>query len=240
MLLDPPFGRAIKEWQRTTPSGLTAVFFALVAVGVMLVALRRKRLSVFDVLVLMLTLATAFEALRGIVWFGLACAALLPGLATREPGAAGLEARFGGAVVSLAVLVSIGLIAWTAARPASSFASRFPPALLHSVSAEAAHSRGRVLADDASADWLLWKLSSLRGRVAYDVRFELLTSRQINRLVAWSRLDPGWQAATNGYSLVVANPKHVGALVATRHWRRVFSSATTDVAVRVAVPKAGG
>jgi hypothetical protein len=96
-----------------------------------------------------------------------------------------------------------------------------------------------VLADDASADWLLWTLPSLRGRVAYDVRFELLTSRQVRQLVAWSRLDPGWRAATTGYSVVVANPKHVAALVATRHWRRVFSSATTDVAVRVAVTKTG-
>jgi hypothetical protein len=78
MLLDPPFGREIKEWHRTTPSGLTAVFFLLLAVAVVLVVTRRRRLVLFDLLVLGLTLATALEAIRGSLWFGLACAAICP------------------------------------------------------------------------------------------------------------------------------------------------------------------
>ena len=236
MLLDPPFGREIREWQRTTPSALTAVFFALVVAGAVLAVTRRKRLSVFDALILLLMLAVGLEALRGIVWLGLAAAALLPALATREPGSASPEGRAAGAfaslaIPSLAILIGVGAIAWTAARPAASYSSRFPPALLTVVRANIEHGHPRVLADDASADWLLWNLPSLRGRVAYDVRFELLTNQQIARLVAWSRLATGWQPATTGYSVVVASPKHVATLLATGRWRRVLSSSRTDVAV---------
>ena len=36
-----------------------------------------------------------------------------------------------------------------------------------------------VYPSDKHGDWLLWKEPSLRGRVAYDVRFELLTSAQL-------------------------------------------------------------
>jgi hypothetical protein len=89
-----------------------------------------------------------------------------------------------------------------------------------------------VYADDSSADWLLWRLPSLRGRVAYDVRFELLKKAQIARLVIWDRLDPGWRRTSAGYSLVVADPKHVAALVATGKWRRLVSAPRVEVAVR--------
>src|SRR5207302_8141320 len=93
MLLNPPFGREIKEWQQTTPSGLTAVFFLLLAVAVVLVVTRRGRLGLLDLLVLGLTVAAGLDALRGIVWFSLACAALLPALLTRSPGTTRFEGR---------------------------------------------------------------------------------------------------------------------------------------------------
>jgi hypothetical protein len=239
MLIDPPFGREIREWHRTTPSAITALFFALVAAAVVLAVTRRNRLSVFDALVLLLMLAVGLEALRGIVWFGLAAAALLPALATREPGSAKLEGRAARAVAALAVLIGVGAIAWTAARPASSYSSRFPPALLQVVRMHSEHGHARVLADDASADWLLWNLPSLRGRVAYDVRFELLTTEQIGQLVAWGGLTQGWRTATNGYSVVVASPKHVATLLARGRWQRVYSSSKTDVAVRRNAPENG-
>jgi hypothetical protein len=233
MLVDPPFGREIREWHRTTPSGLTAVFFLLAAIAVVLAVTRRRRLGLFDALILALALAVALEALRGIVWFGLACAALLPALATRRPGVV----RFGGRAADLsawaAVAVAVGAIVWVSARSATAYTSRFPHALAPVVQAQTAWRKGPVFADDSSADWLLWELPSLRGRVAYDVRFELLTKSQISRLVAWDRLRPGWQSAIAGYSLVVADPRHVDALVARGGWRRLLSSSRVELAQRV-------
>jgi hypothetical protein len=43
------------------------------------------------------------------------------------------------------------------------------------------------LSDDLHADWLLWERPELAGRVAYDVRFELLTRAQLARVVALER-----------------------------------------------------
>jgi hypothetical protein len=232
MLLDPPFGREIKEWHRTTPSGLTAVFFLLLVVAVVLVVMRRRRLVLFDLLVLGLTLLTALDAIRGILWFGLACVALLPALATRLPGTSRFEGRAAEALAWTAAAVTLGVVVWVAARPAAAYLTQFPRSTVDVVESRTTNSNALVYADDSSADWLLWKLPSLRGRVAYDVRFELLTESQIARLAAWDRLDPGWRRAGAGYSVVAADPKHVAALVATGNWRRLFASPKLEVAVR--------
>jgi hypothetical protein len=231
MLLDPPFGRQVKEWHRTIPSAYTAVFFALAALAVVLALARRRRLGAFDRLALALTLATGLEAIRGIVWFGLACVALLPALATRRPGTARLEGRAGAGMVAVALATLAGALAWVAARPAGSYETRYPPGLLALVHDRAA-AGDRVLASDATADWLLWKDPSLRGRVAYDVRFELYSRPQIQRLVAWTRLAPGWQAAIDGYSLVVTDRAHLARLVEAGGWRRVLLAANVAVAER--------
>jgi hypothetical protein len=42
-----------------------------------------------------------------------------------------------------------------------------------------------VLADDVHSDWLLWKEPQLEGRLAYDVRFELLEPGQLAKLSAF-------------------------------------------------------
>jgi hypothetical protein len=236
MLLNPPFGRQIKEWQQTTPSGLTAIFFLLLAVAVVLVVTRRGRLGLFDLLVLGLTAAAGLDALRGIVWFSLACVALLPALLTRSPGTTRFEGRGADLSAWAAIVVAVGAIVWVGARPAASYTTRFPRTLAEVVQAKTASRRERVFADDSSADWLLWEVPSLKGQVAYDVRFELLTRSQITRLVAWDRLKPGSRNAIAGYRLVIADPKHVSALVATGGWKLLVSSSQVALAERVHRP----
>jgi hypothetical protein len=61
-----------------------------------------------------------------------------------------------------------------------------------------------VFPSDRSADWLLWRIPTLRGRIAYDVRFEVLDRSGIDALLAYSRMDgPTWYAVTDGYGVVV-------------------------------------
>src|SRR5206468_420157 len=59
MLLDPPFGRYIAEWHRTTPGPLTAAFFALALVALALVVRPRDRLDLVHSLALAVPLAVA-------------------------------------------------------------------------------------------------------------------------------------------------------------------------------------
>jgi hypothetical protein len=131
--------------------------------------------------------------------------------------------------------VAAGAIVWVGARPSTSYTTRFPRALAQAVQAKAGDT-DRVFADDSSADWLLWERPALRGRVAYDVRFELLSKSQIARLVTWDRLDPGWQKAIAGYRFVVADPKHIDALVAAGGWRQLVTSSQVGFAERVHRP----
>jgi len=204
------------------------VFFALAVLALVLVARRRGRLDVFDLPALALTLATALEAIRGIVWFGLVGLAFLPALATRR--STPLEGRVATGALAAGLATIAAALLWSAVRPASSYQARFPHGLLDAVRAHAVH--GRVLASDETSDWLLWELPSLRGRLGHDVRLELDTRAQIRRLAAWRTLAPGWTAATRGYALVVDDPQHVARLTATGRWRRVYSAATVAVAER--------
>ena len=231
MLLDPPFGRYIKEWSRTTPSPFTAVFFALVVVAAVLAIRRRGRLDLFDHIALALTLAVALEAIRGIIWFAIAALALLPAIATRTRGRR-FEGRATAVLAAAAVAVVVVALSLTASRPARAYELRFPAGLADVVR-DGAGAHGLVLANEATSDWLLWRVPELRGRLAYDVRFEVLSRDQVLRLFAWRNFGPGWRRVAAPYTVVVDDPAHIRGLVATGRWRRVRAGAQIAVAERI-------
>src|SRR5205085_12382571 len=62
----------------------------------------------------------------------------------------------------------------------------------------------RVFADERYADWLLWRLPALRGRVAYDARFELLSGAQLAAIADFKgQTGPSWKKIASGYRLLV-------------------------------------
>ena len=227
MLVDPPFGREIVEWQRTTPSGKTAVFFTIAVVSLGLTALRRARLNRADWVCLGVTIVSALEAIRGIVWFAFAALAIVTPLGGR--GSQRLEGRAAAVLAGAAVAVTAAAIAYAAARPDSRFESRVPAGVTRVVRA---HPGSAVLADASTADWLLWTLPALRGKVAYDVRFELLTRAQFQRVAAFSSSKPGWERLAAGYDLVVDSPGQVARLVRAGGWRRVYAHGGVAIAER--------
>jgi hypothetical protein len=207
MLIDPPFGNEIKEWQHTSPSALTAAFFALLVVAVW----RGRRLGWLDRIVLVLLGALALDAIRGLTWFALAALAYLPAAAPHR------RARVQGAKSAcIALAAALGAVL-------STVTGHYDPAV-------PLPARGPVFANEATADYLLWRDPSLR--VAYDVQFETLTKAQIGRLLVWRRFGPGWQSVVDGYRVVVDDPEHVNRLVATGRWRRTFVGRKLAVAER--------
>ena len=61
-----------------------------------------------------------------------------------------------------------------------------------------------MFADVRYADWLIWEQPSLAGRVAYDIRFELLSRRQLTEIYAFNDpLGGSWRIAAAGYSVLV-------------------------------------
>jgi hypothetical protein len=75
--------------------------------------------------------------------------------------------------------------------------------VIHSL---ACRSSVRVFADDRYADWLLWAEPETRGRVAYDIRFELFDRSKFLRLSAYrNRIGDDWRRAARGYDVVLSD-----------------------------------
>jgi hypothetical protein len=207
LLVDPPFPRElVVEWQRSTPALDTLFFYLLAALGLLVVFLGRRRLAVFDVSVLLYTFLGAVLAIRGIPWFSLASLVLLPVAVGRTlEGRTPRVARGADRVLALGAVALLGLVVVVAlARDDSWYEQKWPQAALAAVQGPVEGSDARVFATDRDADWLLWKLPELRGRLAFDVRFEIYDRETFERTVRF-RGEQGadWKSLADGYEVLV-------------------------------------
>ena len=184
LLVDPPFAGRVTEWRWSDPAVDTMFFYALVVIAVVLVWLGRRRLTLFDVAVLALTFAGAVNAIRGIVWFALACMIFVPvaighKLESKNPG----EPRRG-LNVGIAVGLTVAVLAVGGSlflQDETWFEEYWPREAVEAVRAEL-EPDDRLFAPDRFSDWMLFKIPELRGRIAYDVRFELYDEAFYNDL----------------------------------------------------------
>ncbi len=219
MLLHPPFRDFVVEWQQTPLTLRTAPFW-LAAVGAALLVIRRRRaFAAFELALLALTLVSAVIAIRGVVWFALAGIVLLPHavdlespfLARRRTGS------HDGAFALSVVVAAIGLIVWTVASFPARLSAVWPGRTADEVRAfvGADHS-SRVFADEWLADWLLWNVPELRGRLAYDARVELLTRAEISTIVRFESGARPDAAIVRPYSLFVLRSTDRAAVASLR------------------------
>lgn len=239
MLLDPTLRTFVSEWRVTSPSAATALFYVAAFATVWLLGRRARSLTGFERALLVLTLVGGLLAIRSIVWFGLTALILLPRLIEEE-----LEARRGpavqptafaavlGGLACVAIVVALALVA---AKPESWYVREWPDDAAARVATLAADNGGAgVFADDRFADWLLWTEPELAGKLAYDVRFELLGADDLQRLLEYqNRIGAGWRAPLRGYNVVAVDgrdPVRVrllernGFTVDRRHGRLVVLS----------------
>ena len=211
MLIDAPFAETLREWQWSSPSGTTFVFYCVAGLTAILVALPRSRgrLTPFELIALAVMLFGAVDAVRGVIWFALATMAILPvaldGLIRRPDLVAPKVNRVitATAVSALAVAVVVALLL-----PTSWFLSSWPEREIVAVRQATLDPNVRVFATDRHSDWLLWRIPSLRGRMAFDVRFELYQRETIEDIVRYNgELGPDWKRVTDGYALVVLDGK---------------------------------
>jgi hypothetical protein len=211
MLVNPELRTFISEWGPSTPSALTALFYLTAFGTVALLARCPGRLTAFERLALLLTMAAGVTAIRSILWFGLAALVLVPQLLDgaipqRRPGRRH-RGRAGLGVASAVALVGASAIA--AAQPQSWFSSQLPHAGGAAVARFMdAHPRATVMADDRYGDWLLWEYPQLAGRLAYDARFELFTLEQLEELRAYRRVTgTAWDTPARKVALVAFDPR---------------------------------
>jgi hypothetical protein len=241
MLVEAPFAPILREWQWSSPSATTALFWllALVAAGLLATRRCRARLTFYEFAVLAVTFVGAVQAVRGVIWFALAAAAILPvaldGLLTK----ADVEAPRVNRVISLAALggLAVALLAFLV-RPASWFVSEWPEARVDAVR-EATRDPGvKLWATDGTADWLLWRIPGLRGRIAYDVRFELYDEPALDRIVDYGNLAGDWTRSLRGYRVVIVDERrHLEALAAEPGVRVVHRDHDIAVIVRPSEPE---
>ena len=216
MLLHPPYGRQIVEWQRTTPAN-APLFFAIAVLALAVVAVARRRLAPAEWTILALTFAAALSAFRLTPWFGLAMLAVVPPLTSRRRTPPEF-AQLGAALAATLLLLILGAgLARSAARDYDG-----PRELLAALQAEPTSKR--IYADLPLADWALWNEPGLRGRIAYDGRPELMTPAQFSDVIRFARLAPGWTKAVHGYSLIITNHATAQRLISGRGWTPAASS----------------
>ncbi len=208
LLVDPPFAGRVTEWRWAAPATNTMFFYALAVIAVVLVWLGRRRLTIFDGAVLALTFAGGVNAIRGIVWFALACMVFVPvaighRLESKRPGQPRRTLNLGIAIgLTVALLAVAGSLF---ARDEAWFEEYWPREVVEAVRGELGPD-DRVFAPDRFSDWMLYKIPELRGRVAYDVRFELYDREFFDELQEYAgESTPDWKSFADGYRIVIVD-----------------------------------
>ena len=206
LLIDPPFNPSeITEWNPSRPALNTIFFYVLAALALILVIRGGRRLTPFDVATLTVTFVGALVAIRGIPWFAMACQVFLPvaiggTLSARTESVRRINrgiATVAGALVALAIVVTL-------TRDRSWFVENWSQRAVAVVRADTSDSDVKVFATSQEADWLLWRLPELRGRVAFDVRFEIYTPETFERIVDFrGQRGPDWKSLADGYRVLV-------------------------------------
>ena len=238
--------KLIMEWRPAWEYGQSYLFYGLLAVALYLVIRHRKRLQPFEILVLLFTAVSGFQAVRNIVWFAYACVVILPvaldatwllrphrNRPRRQPSVLFVPLAVGLLVVSLVSSVSHS-DAW--------YQRGWPPGTTARVDAELrADPHTTVWATERFADWLLWKHPALAGQVAYDARFEMVKHKYF-RQIALFRAAQGrnWHAVVDRYDLVVLSTtrdrKQIVALTKRMQRPRLYADGFVTVLGRA--PKA--
>jgi len=242
LLVDPPFGRElVTEWRRSDPSWDTLVFYLLAALALATVVWGRRRLTLFDMAALALTFAGAVLAIRGIPWFALTCLVLVPVAlgplleerTKRTPRALDRGLAYG-AVAILALVAVLAL-----ARDDDWYLKNWPEPAVFAVR-DSLTPETRVFATSRDADWVLWRIPELRGRLAYDVRFEIYDRETFERIVRF-RGEQGedWKSLADGYQIVIFEThqepsSHVADFLAEPGARSVYADDRVTVILRPA------
>ncbi len=208
LLVDPPFAGRVTEWRWAVPATNTMFFYALAAIALVVVWRGRKRLTPFDLAVLALTFAGGVNAIRGIVWFALACMVFVPvaigkKLESKNPGEPrrGLNVAITTTLAAAVLLVAGSLFV----RNEEWFEEYWPRAAVEAVREEV-RPEDRLFAPDRFSDWMLFKIPELRGRVSYDVRFELYDREFFDELQEYAgESTPDWKSFADGYRVIIVD-----------------------------------
>ena len=224
LIFSSGFGSYVTEWAPTTLTLAHAPVYLLALGGLWLFGRTGNRASWFEKLAFLGLTLLAFDAVRNAVWLALFSLVVLPRLidALRAPAVEPkrLNRLLALAMLALVLVATLGV----AFEPESWFTQGYPAAAGNAAVATAG-AHGRIFANESYADWLVFEHPQLAGRIAYDSRFELLTSRQLRSVQGFRNLVAGWRRTVRGYSALVLNrqddARPIATLVRTKEARVV-------------------
>jgi hypothetical protein len=203
----------VSEWAPVTSTPTTAIaVFAVTALALWSFSRHPANTTTWEKLALLAVCAMTIAVVRNAVFFGLLAIVVVPrslGWASPAVAADGLDRRralINGLLVLCTAAAVLAGGAVTVGRADATVQNAFlPPKLLTAVSSATRADRSlRVLAQGEYSDWLLWRDPALSGRIADDMRFELLTAAQMSSLNdAYSASRTGWMRGARGYRLLV-------------------------------------
>jgi hypothetical protein len=216
-LLNSQFRKLVTEWRPITDTMVLAVPFFLLA-GVLIWAIGRnaKQLTSWERWALVLLMAGAITALRNVTWFAFAAMVVGPvaidaGVRRRMGDRDVTRLRFNRGLAILAGAAVLVQLVVTLVANDRRFTESYPDGLLAAVRAATVNPTVRVYSDEKYADWLLWRDSALRGRVAYDARFEQLTHTELKRVTELGGvIGLDWKRNASGYRLLVLDTSGAG------------------------------
>lgn len=202
ILFSAHFGSYVTEWSPTSWSILTAPVYILVVAGVWLFGRARGGATRFEFVAFVVTSLLAFQALRNMAWVALTGVLVLPALLDRVRTPPAEPRRVNRILAPAALVGALFIVVATATKSDSWFVSRYPTAAANAAAATAGKN-GRIFANEAYADWLVWTHPNLAGRIAFDTRFELLNTRQFKQIQDFRSRIGDWRAIPAHYDVLV-------------------------------------
>lgn len=228
---NPLFKKYISEWAPPTfPSAASVPLLLIAGTGLVLIARRPSHFTRFETAALLLLFLGGLAAVRSGVWFTYAALLLMPGLLDRAwpprrlPGPARALVGVTGAA---ALLLCAGAVGYGVMSESHVKHMLYPPDAIQAVDrALAAHPHARLLADDRTADWLLYELPQLKGRIAFTGRWEVLTRPEFQAARDFiKQAEPDPQRFERGYRLFAVDPfwnKKLGRAYAAGGFRVLY------------------
>jgi hypothetical protein len=215
------FHKMVTEWAGTTLRAWPA-FFIFAALVIVAILRPEIRLSLFEKLCLGALLLAGLDTTRNIVWLPLAATVLLPRALTEWSPESPARSRLRPILMAFALAGAVGIGILAATVTTAKLEHPWPEAQGAAIArAAAAEASLRVVTQESYADWLLWTFPSLRGKIAFDIRFELLGDRGLKDVVKLEdAAGPTWNRPFAGYRLELWNrdlkPELVASLLGER------------------------
>jgi hypothetical protein len=207
MLFNSGFREFVTEWSPTAASAQTAPFYLLAFLTVWLIGRQKERLLPFEKVLLAATLLIGLQTIRGVIWFTLVALMLVPVAldGVLKPNTRAMRFQLlNRSLIAMSVVGVVVALGAVATKPSSWFERTYPTGILSAFDrAQAQDPQLKVFANDAYGDWLLLRRPELQGRLAFDIRFELLSKKELQRLLGIRWRSDGWQQRLAPYNLFV-------------------------------------